>query len=229
MTEQPANATNAVRAAFLRSQQGTLFLIGCCMLLAWVATAAALWYFGREEWDDILSVGFAHLLAGRAISIAHGTDMELPPWSLVAIATYADMTGMFILYPLFVYTYENFFEGRFFQKRMKPMLDSARKGMDSFGRYKILGVFSFVWLPLWMTGIIAGAVLGYLLGLRTWVTMLTVSLGALAAVWSWVYAYDKLFSWLSGGHQSISLVLTPMLICILVVYRVIRKRRSCKS
>ncbi|MBN1270579.1 MAG: small multi-drug export protein [Kiritimatiellae bacterium] len=196
------------------------------MLLAWTGTAALLWHIGSEYWDKLLSVGFAHLLAGRAISIAQGTFAGLPKWAITLIATYADITGMLIVYPLFVYSYEHFFEGRFFQERMKPMLDSAQSRVDRFRKSKAVGVFFFVWLPFWMTGVIVGAILGYLLGLRTWVTLLAASLGALAAVATWVYAYDILFRWLSGIHQSIPLAFTLILIIVLLGYRFWRNRQA---
>jgi len=195
------------------------------MLLLWIAAAACLWQLGSAVWDDILTVGFAHLLAGRAISIAQGTQVGLPKWLIVLVATYADMTVMLIVFPLFVYSYEHLLEGHFFQRRMKPMLESAESGMDRFGRYKIAGVFFFVWMPFWMTGIIIGAILGYLLGLRTWVTIITVVLGALAAVSSWLYAYDKLFQWLSRIHQEIPLIFTLTLIIGLLLFRYLRRRR----
>jgi len=196
------------------------------MLLLWIAVAAGLWQLGHELWDDLLTVGFAHLLAGRAISIAQGTYVGFPRWAIVLIATYADIMGMLIVFPLFVYTYENLFEGRFFQRRMKPMLESAQRGVDRFRHCKVVGVFFFVWLPFWMTGIIVGAVLGYLLGLKTWVTTLAASLGALAAVATWVYAYDILFRWLSRIHQEIPLVFTVALILVLLILHFRQSRRQ---
>jgi uncharacterized membrane protein len=216
----------AVRSAFLRSRQGPVFLTGCWMLLLWIAAVACLWQWGNPQWDDILTVGFAHLLAGRAISIAQGTQVGLPRWLIVLVATYADTMGMLIVFPLFVYSYEHFVEGRFFQKRMRSMLESAQRNVDRFGRYKVAGVFFFVWLPFWMTGIIVGAILGYLLGLRTWVTIVTVILGAFAAVASWVYAYDKLFLWLSRIHQEIPFLFTLALLVGLLLFRILRKRRA---
>ena len=195
------------------------------MLLTWIVAVAGMWRIGHPVWDDILTVGFAHLLAGRAISIAQGTQVGLPQWLIVLVATWADVTFMLIVFPLFVYSYEHLFEGRFIQKRMRRVLESARRNVGRFGRYKVAGVFLFVWLPFWMTGIIAGAVLGYLLGLRNWVTVVTVSVAALAAVWSWVYAYDRVFAWLAGFHQEIPLVFTVALIVALIAVRIVRRRR----
>jgi uncharacterized membrane protein len=217
--------SGSIRLAFLRSPQGAIFVAGCCMLLVWIGVAAGLWRSGAEIWDDIFTVGFSHLLAGRAVSIAQGTHIGLPKWLIVLIATYADITATMLIYPLFVYTYENYFEGPFFQTRMRPMLRSAEKHVTSVRGSKIVGVFFFVWLPFWMTGIIIGSVLGYLLGLRSWVTLGAVSLGALAAVATWVYAYDVLFNGLSRIHQEIPLVFTVALIAIAIWFRLRRRKK----
>ncbi len=200
-------------------------MAGCCLLVVWIAAAAGLWRAGVEVWDDVFTVGFAHLLAGRAVSIAQGTQIGLPKWLIVLIATYADVTAAMLVYPLFVYSYENFFEGHFFQKRMRPMLESAERHVTRMRGSKIVGVFFFVWLPFWMTGIIIGSILGYLLGLRTWITLTAVSLGALAAVSSWVYAYDILYTWLSEIHQVVPLVFTALLIVGVFWFHVMRRRR----
>jgi uncharacterized membrane protein len=217
-----------MRSAFLHSREGPVFLVGCCMLVVWVAVAAGLWHAGVRIWNDVLAVGFAHLLAGRAISIAQGTQIGLPKWLIVLVATYADMTVMFLTYPLFVYTYENFFEGRFFQERMRAMLESAEKHVSVMSRFKIAGVFCFVWLPFWMTGIIVGSILGYLLGLRRWLTLTVSSMAALAAVATWVYAYDILFQWLSSIHQEVPLVFTVVLIVAAIWFRLARRRRAAR-
>jgi uncharacterized membrane protein len=196
------------------------------MLAAWIGSAALAWRMGSDRWDDVLTIGFAHVLAGRGISIAQGTYVGLPQWMIVLLATYADVTLMMIIFPLFVYTYENFIESRLMQKRMQPMLSAARKGVGRIGRYKVVGIFFFVWTPLWMTGIIIGAILGYLLGLPTWLTLTTVILGALTAVSSWVYAYDIIFGWLSAVHQEIPLVATILLVVGVAVYRLWKKRQA---
>ena len=211
--------------SFLHSSQGRIFLAGCCMLVVWIAGVAYLWRFNVSIWNDILTIGFAHVLAGRAISIARGTYVGLPKWLIVMLAVYADTTVMLILFPLFVWSYEHIAGGRFLQQRMRPMLESAERNMDRFGRYKIAGVFFFVWIPLWMTGIIAGAILGHLLGLRAWVTIVTVIAGAFAAVVSWVYAYDIVFKLLSRIHQDIAMFLVVAVFVGLLIYRFYRRRR----
>ena len=211
---------------FLRSEEGRLFVCGSIMLLLWIAGLASLWRLEYPIWDDILALAFAHLLMGRGISIAQGMQAGMPPSLITFLATYADITALLILYPLMVFSYKNVFEGRFFQKHMRPVFESAQKSVGRMSKFKIASVFLFVWFPFFMTGIVVGAVLGFLLGLRTWVNLTTVCLGALAAAATWAYAYDRLFSWLSGVNESLPACAVILMIVGLIAYRLVRRQRG---
>lgn len=212
----------------LRSDEGTLFLIGCYMLILWTTCIAMLWHYGYAIWLDILMVSFTHLLTGRAVSIAQGTHLGLPSYLIALIAWYCDVMMLLIVYPVLIFGYKNLFERQSLQKKVKQVFDSAQKTVPHLRRFKIIGVFMFVWFPFWMTGIIMGAILGFLLGLRTWVNIITVSLGSCTAIICWVYAYDKIFDLLKGINESIPLIITIMLIVTLIIIRFIKNRRDIK-
>jgi uncharacterized membrane protein len=205
-----------------------LLVAGCCMLVLSVATVGVLWRIDHAMWLDILTMGFTEFFLGRAASSAQATQAGLHPALIVLLATYVDVLTTFILYPLLVLSYRSLFERRFFQKHMKPVFVAATRGVDRFSQFKVAGVFAFVWFPFWGTGVVVGAVLGYLLGLRLWVNMTTVTLGTMTAVICWVLAYDKLFAWLGGIHESIPLLATIVVIAILVIWRVLIGARNSR-
>ncbi len=90
-------------------------------------------------------------------------------------------------------------------------------------------MFLFVWFPLWMAGIIMGSVLGYLLGLRTWVNIATVVIGSVSAVVCWVFAYDKLFGWLGEIHRGIPITITAIVIVVLAILRIYNQSKPASS
>lgn len=220
---KPNNST-IIRERFLYSEEGTLFASGCTMLIIWIAAVAFLWQDGSVFWSRLLTMGFTHSLMGRAASIAHGTSAGFPPVFTAALAVYFDVMLLFIIYPLLVFSYKHFLEERFFKKHMQHVFDSAKKSLTNFRKSKIVGIFLFVWFPLWMTGIIVGAILGFLLGLRTWVTMLTVIMGSASAVICWVFLTHTLFSGLGAINKGIPVTITLVLIFVLTVMRLIKKK-----
>jgi uncharacterized membrane protein len=217
------------RRAFLQSEEGLIFAIGCGMLLLAVAAIAALWRTGHAMWDDVLSVAFAHLLIGRGGSVVQGLQADVDRSVIVLIATYADIMALFLLYPVLVFSYENLIEHRFLQRHVKRVFDSARRNMGRMRHFKIAGVFLFVLFPFFMTGIVVGSVLGYLLGLRTWVTLITVSVAAFAAVAVTVYAYDIVFSLLSRVNASLPGMAGGLIIAFLIGYRIFQRRREARA
>ena len=219
------NSDVGIREAFFRSEAGRLFLFGCVMLIAWVITAALLCYRQHPWWAEIFAVAVAHMFAGKAVSIAQGTALGMPGGLIAAISIYADMTALFITYPILIFSYEHFVEGPFYEKHVKRVFESAQKGMDRIGRFKILGLFAFVWFPFWMTGVIVGAVLGYLMGMRTWAIVLTVLLGTTSAVICWVFAYDFLLGWVTAIGEPVIHVLVTLVIVAIVIHHMRRRRR----
>ena len=216
-----------LRTRFLHSEEGSIFAFGCCMLILWIEAIFMVWRCNYPVWLNLLTMSFTHASAGRGVSIAWAmTNIEAPAAVTAMLAIYLDVMVMLIMYPVLVFSYKNFVERRFFQEHMKQVFDSAQKSVTRLRRSKILGVFLFVWFPLSMTGIVVGSVLGFLLGLRTWVTMTTVILGSTSAVICWVYAYDKLFGWLGGIHDAIPLAATLILVTVLVVIRIATRRRQ---
>ena len=216
----------SLRRDFLLSPEGTVFLSGCFMLIAWIGTVVALWRFEHPRWSDMLTMGFAQTLAGRAAAIAQGTQVEINRGLLVLLATYADVLFVFLSYPLLIFSYRNMVEGRYFQKQMRSVLASAEKSSERFAKYSIASVFLFVWLPFHMTGVLVGAVIGYLLGLRTWVNMATVTLATMTASICWVFAYEKLYGYLGAFHSNIPFYVTALIIGGLVVHQWIKRRRN---
>jgi hypothetical protein len=61
----------------------------------------------------------------------------------------------------------------------------AEKNRDIIGRYGILGLFAFVWLPFWLTGPVVGCAIGFFLGLRPAVNLAVVLAGTYVATGSW--------------------------------------------
>jgi len=219
----------SVGMKFFKSGEGRIFVVGCCMIGLWLVTIAVLLHRGHAMWSQMLTMGFAHMLAGRAASIAQGTQAGMPSALIAVLATYTDVMVMFIVYPTLVFSYKHLFERPFFKKHMKPVFEAAQKKMTRLRRFEIVGVFLFVWFPFWMTGIIMGAVLGFLLGLRTWVNMTTVILGTLSAVIGWVYAYDALYTWGGRIHHAVPVTLTILIIFGLLAYRVLSRWRRASD
>jgi len=205
-----------------------VFAIGCFMLILWVFCISLLWLNANTLWLKILTMGFTELFLGRAAAIAQALHADMNKAFIIFLATYVDGATVFILYPLFVLSYRHLIEQRFLSKSTLRVFASARKSVTRFAHYKFAGVILFVWFPFLMTGVVIGAVLGYLLELKTWKTMVAVNVGNLTAAICWVYLYDNLFRITGRIHKSLPVAVTVIIILALVTYRLITRYREAR-
>ena len=213
------------------SEESGVFVIGSLLLVAWLLAIATLWRLGHP-WEQWVIMGFTELILGRGVAIAKAVEMGMHPGLVVFLATYVDAVTVFLFYPVLILACRNLVEGQPVDPRMKGIIESAEKNVTRFAKYKIAGIFLFVWLPFFMTGVVVGAVLGYLLGLKTWTNMATVTLGTLTAAVCWLYTYDYLYGRLAQIHSQIPALFTAALIVALIIHRLwaeTRKKRAAAA
>jgi len=179
-------------------------------------------------WDDVITLGFTELFIGRAAAIAGATQIQMSSSVIIVFTTYIDIMTVFLLYPVLTLSYRSLFKQSFYQRHMKPVFDAATKSVVRFREAKAAGVFIFVFFPFWGTGVVVGAVLGYLLGLRTWINMIAVCLGTLSAVACWVFAYDRLFDVLGSIGRVIPIIFTAAVIGLVIAWRVYTGYRNSR-
>ncbi len=216
-----------IRGEFLRSEYGLIFALGCLALIGSVGLLAVLAYTDHPMWQSIFAMAVAHMIAGKGVSVVQGLAMGLHPAIILILATVSDLVLMLLAYPVFVFAYEHFFETPLFQRHMRRVFESAQRSMDRIGRFKALGVFMFVWLPFWMTGVLAGSILGYSMGLKSWVTLVSAALGTFTSIVIWLFFSNQVISavgWMND--QLIGLGVLALLLAMLAWRRRKRLRQA---
>lgn len=219
-----------IRQKFFDSEESRLFMLGSCMLILWVTILTILYRTGYSFGPKMLKMGLAHAGGGRAVSITVGMNSHIPRGVIALLAAYLDVMIMFIVYPILIFSYKNLFERKFFREYVGPIFDTAQQSLKRLRKLKIVGIFFFVWFPLWMTGILVGAVIGFLLGLRTWVTMTTVISGTICAIIMWVYVLGELFEGLEKIHPVVRSGTAVVIIVALLLWRLrsLKQRKKAK-
>ena len=90
----------------------------------------------------------------------------------------------------------------------------------------MIGLWTFVFFPFWSTGALVGGVVGYLLGMRTWVVFTSVFAGHLLSVASLVWLFDlfreMLASFEHGWVKFLPWIVLLALLLITLLWRGIR-------
>jgi uncharacterized membrane protein len=121
-----------------------------------------------------------------------------------------------VLYPLFVLSWRQLIRVprlQSFVERMHHAAESRRGVVREFG---IAGLFVFVLAPLWMTGPVVGAIIGFMVGLRDRVILAVVLGGTYLAIGVWGVLLNELNDWAASVNRfaPYALVLAMVLIAL---------------
>jgi uncharacterized membrane protein len=170
----------------LSTHEARLFATGVVFSIFWISTLLVLSLTQHTYSGPLLSMVATHLVSGRAGGISIGLELDLPTWIVVLNATIIDSLIVLLIFPLFVLSSKSMLSKPFFKDVLKTSIDSARKGQRKISRFGIAGLLLFVWLPLHATGPLAGAIIGYFMGLRPFLNIMIVLTGTFLAIISWV-------------------------------------------
>jgi uncharacterized membrane protein len=201
---------------FAGSVEESVLRLGGCLVILWLVVCNVLVRRAPQYCVGILWAAGYHFLGGRAAGISAGLGAELPGW-VVAVETFAvEVTLVCLFYPLAIYSYERGARRWFTGGTIEATIDAARTSHGKVGRWGVVGIVFFVWFPLYMTGPLVGAVVGYLVGLRPWVTLTAVWVGTALAIVSWVFVFDWLLILLEGMVEGIGAYI-PLAVVVFVL------------
>lgn len=172
-----------------------LFSMGHTLLIVLLATWALFLYYLGPPYDKTFVTAVLQLFGGRAVGVGYGFKQGLSPLFMFFQVAMVDFILMLYIYPVFVRGYQHLTRipvvGSYLSNIHKAAL-SHKKRMAPYGA---VGLIAFVVFPFWSTGCVVGAVVGYLIGLPTWLSLSSVSAGNIAAITAWILFYEKLIQW----------------------------------
>lgn len=209
--------TKQLRATLLTSTEGRILLLG-----VGVAFTYALWLglkvlLSPQDGQVLVGVTATASLFGRAAGMAFGYSLGLSRIEVILIAIVVETVFVLICYPLFVLSWRHLLVTRGLKKTFERMHEAAEKHRGKIQRYGIIGLFAFVWFPFWMTGPVVGSVIGFLIGLRPWVTVAVVLGGTYTAIVSWAFFMHRLTGQAAAYSSDAPMILVALLILIVVV------------
>ena len=132
-----------------------------------------------------------------------------------------------VFYPLFVFIWQQLLVIRWLKRLSEHTYKAAERHKDKVRKYGIIGLFMFVWLPFWMTGPVVGCMIGYLLGMRIWVNLVTVLTGTYIAILGWAYLLHNLHQH-TLSYSSYAIVIIAALAAATVLTWTLRQRFGWK-
>jgi uncharacterized membrane protein len=206
----------------LASAEGKILLAGLLLAVTYVAGLVLTLNWSAGLFHKLLGITSTHLIGGRAAGLTIGYSYGLPRWVVIGVNMAIETIVVLIIYPVFVLSYRKLIA----IGPLKDLLDQAQHAAESqqrrIARYGVPMLFLFVWFPMYFTGPVVGAIIGYLIGLRPLVNLGVVLTGTYAAVLCWGMALHRLNAALASLGPYPPLIFVELVLLVVVALLVRR-------
>lgn len=206
------------------SQEGKILTVGVVLLLVYFGAIAATYTFSVEDANDLLVMTMTNFFFGRAAGISYGFSVGFTDLLVMSANIVIELITVLLVYPLFVFSWNRSLDIPWLQKFSLKMQAQRIKYSAFFDKYGKYGLFLFVWFPFWMTGPVVGAIIGFLIGIKHYHTMLIVLTGTSLAIVIWTYFLKEVMSLLEQFSAYAPHVLLGVFIGVAIAFRFIQRK-----
>jgi uncharacterized membrane protein len=180
------------RGALLQSVEARILALGLGLTLATLAALGIGWLVEPDLTAVFAAMTGLNLTVGRAAGMSFGYASGLSHPVVISSNVLVETIQVLVVYPLFVLSWNNLVDVRHMRRFLVSMRRSAEANQARVARYGLVGLFTFVFLPFWMTGPVVGAIIGYLIGLKARHTLPTVLFATYFAVAIWAVFFERM-------------------------------------
>lgn len=174
-----------------------------------------------QGWRLVLELAFL----GRLVNVADGIATGFGTPYLLVQSGLQDIVLLLVAYPPIVALCEGAAARRsFIGQRLELVRATAERHTARVERLGALGLWIFVFFPFWSTGALVGGVVGYLLGMRTWVTFTSVIAGHTLSTLSLIFFFDAVADAAQSFDTGLVRFLPWIVLALLLAGGLARKR-----
>jgi uncharacterized membrane protein len=189
-TESPVPATESRRAIWRRlfaTIEGKILGAGIGLAAVGLILMGIVALWSPQLSSMIGGMVFTNIVFGRAVAMSIGYASGYGHAVVIAANMMTETILVLLFYPLFVFSLNKLVVFRSIQGFLDRTHRAANQHREKVRRYGVIGVFTFVWFPFWMTGPVVGCAIGYLIGLSAVVNLVAVLSGTFVAMAVWAY------------------------------------------
>lgn len=197
-----------------------ILLLGNCVLIGTLVLFIILAERQPHPYSQTWKLVLANVFGGRAANCAIGLDptLNFNRGFLLFQVVIIDFIVMLIAYGLFIGNFHRLASLPLVGRPLVSAHEMAMRHKDRVAKYGAPGLLIFVVFPLWSTGPLVGAIVGFILGLPTWLTFTVVTLGntVTTVVWIWFFHFLSSFGQGLGWFMLMGIVVITV---ALTIYR----------
>jgi uncharacterized membrane protein len=191
-------------------------------MLAVALVVTALW--SARTAQLLAAMTATNLVFGRvtAMSLGYATGLDL--FAVVVANVLIETILVLVFYPLLVFSWRQLIEVGRVAAYLRAVQASAERHKETIRRYGLVGLFLFVWSPIWMTGPVVGCGIGILLGFPMRLTLIAVLAGTAIAIVGWGLVMGQLNEQLAQFSAWAPLIVLTALVMVIGIAYMLRRR-----
>jgi uncharacterized membrane protein len=183
----------------------TLHLIGLCgwaLFTVWAATLLTWAVIQPEPYAQGWRLVAELALLGHVLNVADGTSSGFSREYLLIQSGLQDIILVLVAYPWVVRAYQGMKTRGLIGKTIDNFRLNAENKHKYVAPFGAIGLWVFVFFPFWGTGALVGSIIGYLIGLRTWMIFASVLSGHFLGVVTTVLFFNFVRQWTEGFNHA---------------------------
>jgi len=209
---------------FLSSQEGKIFILGIFLFCGYLVSIIATYVFSVNYANNLVAMSITNLFFGRAAGISYGYTVEFSDSVIILMNILVEFIMVMIIYPLFVLSWNKSLSIEILRNFFVNVKKQRLKYKSFFDKYGKYGLFVFVWIPFWMTGPIIGSIIGFLIGIKHYTTIIIVLVGTSLAIVAWTYFLKEILFLLNQFSVNASFIILGLFIVIAVILKLMKSR-----
>ena len=210
----------------ISSQEGKIFITGILMFIAFLIIVAVVYIFSVDDANNLMVMSVTNFFFGRAAGISYGYTVEFSDRVIILMNMMIEFIMVLITYPLFVFSWNKSLNLKFLRHFFISVKRQKLKYKSYFQKYGKYGLFLFVWFPFWMTGPVIGSIIGFLIGIKHYTTMLIVLSGTSLAIVIWTYFLKELIILLNQISSNASYIVLGLFVVIALLVKVFKNKKA---
>ena len=212
--------------SFFSSQEGKIFLVGIVLLFVYIISIIFTYIYSVDDANPLVVMSVTNFFFGRAAGISYGYTTELNDGVILLMNMLVEFIMVLIIYPLFVLSWNKSVDIELLKNFFMNVKMQREKYKDYFEKYGKYGLFLFVWFPFWMTGPIIGALIGFLIGIKHYTTILIVLSGTSLAIVIWTYFLKEVMLVLNEVSLHAPYIVLGLIIIVAVVIKFMKSKKG---
>ncbi|MGE4455498.1 MAG: small multi-drug export protein [Arcobacteraceae bacterium] len=208
----------------LNKTETRLLLSGLFLLLLLLASLGIVAFFDIELSSKLLGTVLTNLIVGRMGGLSFGFSSGIDFYIVLFINLYFEVLLVLIVYSLFVLSWQNAVKFKRLEHFFEVVKAFVAKHHDKFDKYGTYGIFFFVFMPLFMSGPVVGAIIGYIIGIRHIKNILIVLSSTFLATTLWAFFLNEIVTFLNDINQYASWGI----LVVLIIVALIAKKKQIK-